>query len=51
MYIKKQLDKILEIYRSYIYTNKILKEVSPKSFMVNNESKYTRNGYFLNNNK
>ena len=27
MYIKKQLDKILKTYRSYIYTNKILKEV------------------------
>ena len=29
MYIKKQIDKILKIYRSYIYNNKILKEVNP----------------------
>ena len=29
MYIKKQIDKILKIYRSYIYSNKILKEVDP----------------------
>ena len=28
MYIKKQIDKILKIYRSYIYSNKILKEVN-----------------------
>ena len=27
MYIKKQIDKILEIYRAYIYNDKILKEV------------------------
>ena len=27
MYIKKQIDKILKIYRTYIYTNKILKEL------------------------
>ena len=29
MYIKKQINKILKIYRSYIYNNKILKEVDP----------------------
>ena len=28
MYIKKQINKILKIYRSYIYSNKILKEVN-----------------------
>ena len=38
MYIKKQLDKILEIYRSYIYTNKILKEVDP----IISKNKFTR---------
>ena len=27
MYIKKQIDKILDIYRSYVYNDKILKEV------------------------
>ena len=27
MYIKKQINKILDIYRSYIYNDKIIKEV------------------------
>ena len=27
MYIKKQINKILDIYNSYIYNNKILKEL------------------------
>ena len=27
MYIKKQINKILDIYRSYVYNDKILKEV------------------------
>ena len=27
MYIKKQINKILDIYNSYVYNDKILKEV------------------------
>ena len=50
---KQKRHMIFLSINSYSYNkfNKILKEVSPKSFMVINESKYTRNGYFLNNNK
>lgn len=36
---------------SYPKFNKILKEVDPKAFMVINESKYTRNGYYMNQSK
>lgn len=36
---------------SYPKFNKLLKETDPKAFMVINESKYTRNGYFMGQNK
>ena len=38
MYIKKQIDKILEIYRSYIYNDKILKEV----YTITSKNNFTR---------
>ena len=38
MYIKKQIDKTLKIYRYYIYTNKILKEVDP----ITSKNNFTR---------
>ena len=38
MYIKKQIDKILEIYRAYIYNDKILKEV----YTIISKNNFTR---------
>ena len=38
MYIKKQINKILKIYRSYIYSNKILKEV----YTIISKNNFTR---------
>ncbi len=36
---------------SYNKFNKILKEIDKNAFLVINESKYTRNGYYMNSNK
>lgn len=49
---KKRYMMMLSI-NSYSYSkfNKILKEVDPKAFMIINESKYTRNGYYMKQNK
>ena len=38
MYIKKQINKILDIYSSYVYNDKILKEV----YTIISKNNFTR---------
>lgn len=49
---KKKIMILIEINSfSYNKLNRIIKETDKNAFMIINESKYVRNGYFLNSNR